>query len=100
MPKTFAVEQTHHFHVSPGKVFAALTEPKLLVKWFLSEARLEPKKGGAFTFCWKAGYRMEGKVLEYSRGKSVSLLWVDKFPGRKVVKTSANFRVVSKGRGA
>lgn len=42
---------------------------------------------------------MDGKVLQYSRGKSVTLLWVDKFPGRKVVKPSANFRVVSKERG-
>ncbi len=47
MPKSYVAKQVYYFeNAQPEKVFKALTDPKILVKWFLSKAKLDPKKGG------------------------------------------------------
>lgn len=99
MPKPFVVEQTYFFRVGPSRVFAALTQPGLLERWFLSHAEVEPRKGGSFVFVWSGGYRMSARLLQYARNRTVTFQWVDQFPKRKVVTTSASFRVSRRGRG-
>lgn len=42
---------------------------------------------------------MDGQILQITRGRSVSFLWVDRLPNGKMVKTRASFRVTAKGRG-
>ena len=41
--KSFAAEQSYYFEAAPEEVFQSLTEPKMLVKWFLSKAELDQK---------------------------------------------------------
>jgi uncharacterized protein YndB with AHSA1/START domain len=83
-----------------GKGVSGLTDPSVLVNWFLSEAQLSSKRGGTFHFEWRGGYKMDGRVLQYVRNKSVTFLWSDKLPSGKTVETVAGFRVVPKGSGS
>ena len=100
MPRSFVAEQAYQFRASPSKVFRALTDPKGLVSWFLSDAHVDPQSGGEFRFEWRGGYQMTGKVLRFTKGKSVSFLWVDRLPNGKVAETEATFRVAHQGRGS
>ena len=47
MPKSFVIEQAYYFEAPFEKVFQALTDSKMLVKWFLSKAKVVPEKGGS-----------------------------------------------------
>jgi hypothetical protein len=69
------------------------------VRWFLSDAELESRKGGAFTFDWIGGYHMTGRLLGYRANKGVSFLWTDKLPNGREVRTTAAFSVAGKGAG-
>jgi len=42
----FVIDQAYYLGTPVKKVFQALTDSKMLVKWFLSKARVVPKKGG------------------------------------------------------
>lgn len=42
------IEKAVSIKASPDKVNAALTDAKLLVKWFPTEAKTEPKSGGQY----------------------------------------------------
>ena len=99
MAKSFVAEQTYYLAAPPSRVFRYLVEPELLVKWFLSDARLTPKKGGPFTFDWIGGYRMESQILTYEGGRAVSFAWKDKLPNGRVAITRAAFRVTKKSKG-
>jgi uncharacterized protein YndB with AHSA1/START domain len=99
MPKSFVAEQSYQFRAAPSKVFAALTDPEVLVKWFLSHAEVDPAQWGAFRFGWIGGYRMTGVLLQYRPPKAVSFLWTDKLPNGKVVQTQVAFRIVRSGKG-
>ncbi len=72
MPKSFAAQQSYYFEAPVQRVFEALTDSKKLTKWFLSKAKLVPKKGGAYSFDWFGGYHMNGKVKRFDPNKSVS----------------------------
>ena len=97
--KAFAIEQSYYFKAAPKRVFNALTDSKILTKWFLSGAELIPKKGGSYSFNWIGGYEMTGKVKLFEPNKIVSYSWHDKVRG-KMVDTVASFRVDKKGNGA
>jgi uncharacterized protein YndB with AHSA1/START domain len=99
MTKSYVAAQTYYFRSDYKTVFRGLTDPELLVKWFLSEAEISPRKGGEFRFAWMGGYRMTGKILQYARNKSVAFLWTDKLPGGRVVRSRAAFLVARKGSG-
>ncbi len=60
---------------SPKKVFKAITQPKVLRRWFLDEAELSPRKGGRYRFTWEGGPTHTGKVIEFVRGKRLTLTW-------------------------
>jgi uncharacterized protein YndB with AHSA1/START domain len=102
--QTYEVTQNYVFRSPPKKIFEALTVPTELVKWFLSNAKLEAKKGGSFAFDWTFDsvrkYHMDGKVLEVVPDTSITFLWVDSTPDGKQVETEANFRVTPIGSGS
>jgi len=98
-PKSFTIEQSYYFKSPPKKVFQAMTDPKILVKWFLSKAKVVPKEGGTYTFDWIGGYHMTGSVKQFEESKAVSYSWHDKLPNGKMVETTASFQVAKKGRG-
>ncbi len=70
------------------------------MKWFLSKAKLEPKKGGSYSFDWIGGYHMRGKVKQFEKDKAVSFSWHDKLKSGQLVETTANFKVAKKGDGS
>ncbi len=100
MPKSYVAKQEYFFKASPEEVFDALVRPKILTKWFLSKAKLEPKKGGTFSFDWYGGYHMTDKVKKFEDNKSVSFSWSDKLKNGEIAKTTAAFEVVKKGKGS
>jgi uncharacterized protein YndB with AHSA1/START domain len=99
MTKSFVVEQSYYFDAPVEKVFRALTDPKMLVKWFLSKAKVVPKKGGSYSFDWIGGYHMTGNVKQFETNKAVSFSWSDKLKNGELAKTTASFKVVKKGHG-
>ena len=93
-------EQSYYFEASPSKVFRALTDPRVLVDWFLSSAELEPRSGGRFDFVWFGGYHMQSKIARFRRNRSVAFEWIDSMPGGGSAKTLASFTVSKKGKGS
>jgi len=71
----------------------------MLVKWFLSRAKVESKKGGDYSFDWIGGYHMTGKVKGLVPNKTVSFSWSDRLINGKLAETTASFKVVKKGHG-
>lgn len=99
MPKSFIIEQTYFFEAPYQKVFQALSDSEILVKWFLSKAKVEPSKGGSYSFNWIGGYHMTGKVKQFERNKVVSFSWSDKLKNGKLAKTTVSFKLAKKGHG-
>ncbi len=75
MAKSRTIKQRLFIKAPPSKVFKAITEPRLLKRWFIASAKLSPRKGGNFSFKWQGGYTLSGKVLDYTRDKKLSLSW-------------------------
>ena len=67
----FEIRQTYFYDAPPEKVFEALTEPNQLVRWFLSKARVNLRKGGKIEFTWAGGHKMVGKVKRIVAGREV-----------------------------
>ena len=99
MPKSFVIEQAYYFETPPAKVFEALTEPKGLVSWFLSNAKVDRKEGGNYAFDWIGGYHMAGTVRAFEKNKAVSYSWHDKLESGEMANTEASFEVAKKGDG-
>ena len=99
MTGPFTAEQWYELHRPPAEVFAALTDPKKLVLWFLSGAKIEARKDGPFGFDWEGGYHMDGAVLDIDPGKSVAFRWVDAQPDGTQVVTRVDFTVAPSGSG-
>jgi uncharacterized protein YndB with AHSA1/START domain len=99
MPQQFVASQAYYVAAAPSRVFKFLVEPRLLVKWFLTDAQVSPQTGGPFSFDWMGGYHMDGRLIRYEAGKSVSFLWTDRLPSGGTAETKAAFRVAKKGRG-
>jgi uncharacterized protein YndB with AHSA1/START domain len=95
----FTIEQSYYFKAPPKKVFQAITDPKILVKWFLSKAKVIPKEGGTYSFDWIGGYHMTGRVKQFETNKAVSYSWHDITHSGEIVETTASFQVTKKGRG-
>jgi uncharacterized protein YndB with AHSA1/START domain len=73
--KSLTVTQSYFFSKPPRTVFRAISEPELLVRWFLAKADLPKERGGPYRFEWAGGYSHEGKVLEFVRDRRMSLSW-------------------------
>jgi len=84
--------------VSPKKAFKAISEPKRLERWLLDEATLSPRTGGRYSFRWKGGPTHTGRVLEFVRGKHLTLTW--QWPGAgDLLVTKLKISATPKGRG-
>ncbi len=99
MTKSFAIVQSYHYDAPPERVFDALTNPDTLVKWFLSKAAVESRKGGAYSFDWIGGYHMTGRVKGFDSNKAVAYSWHDKLPSGESAETLASFEVHRQGDG-
>lgn len=99
MAKIGPIEQTYRLAAPPERVFAALTDPEELVKWFVDKAEFSPKKGGSFRLKWAAGYSLKGRVKAIEPPKKLHLAWIDRFEGGKVFETEARFSLKKKGKG-
>ncbi len=73
--RTRTIQQTIEIRAPPRKVYDALTNPDVLVRWFPDSARIEPKPGGSYRFAWRGGYLHEGSVLAAVAPRSLSLVW-------------------------
>lgn len=56
--------------VSPQRVFRAWTNDKEIVKWFITEAKLEPKRGGRFFMKFLTGVSADETVLAVKKNQS------------------------------
>jgi uncharacterized protein YndB with AHSA1/START domain len=99
MAKPPPIHQEYVLSAPPARVFASLTDPKLLTKWFVAKASLTARKGGNFRLSWGSRYTMRGKVLEIEAPRRLRLAWVDHFDSGKVMETEARFELVKHGRG-
>jgi len=99
MAKSPTIQQTFYYAVPPERVYAALTEPAELVRWFADQAKVAAKKGGAYRLTWSTGYTMRGRVKRAEAGKALVVDWVDRFEGGKVFETEARFALAKRGRG-
>jgi uncharacterized protein YndB with AHSA1/START domain len=99
MPKSFVAKQSYHFEAPPEKVFRSLTDPKMLVRWFLSDAALDARTWGSYAFDWIGGYHMTGTVKQFEANRAVSFSWTDRLKSGKVANTTASFEVAKKGDG-
>jgi uncharacterized protein YndB with AHSA1/START domain len=97
--KTRTIRQQYYIRASPKKVFRALSEPERLQRWFLKKAELSPRKRGRYTFTWIGGHSHSGRVLEFVRGRSVTLTW-PQYDGKELLgETKVKFSVEPKGDG-
>jgi uncharacterized protein YndB with AHSA1/START domain len=95
----FVAQQTYYLDTPPSQVYRALIDPARLVRWFLTAAELEPRKGGPFVFEWDGGYRMESRVIAVEPGRRLVLRWLDAQPDGTFVRTRVDLRVRRKGMG-
>ena len=68
-------------HSTRSEVFRAITDPKILSKWFVDHATLEARKGGSYAFGWDGGPTHTGKVLDLVPNTRITLSW--KWPGHE-----------------
>jgi len=68
-------------HASPKEVFRAISESSVLTRWFMDRATIECRRDGAYSFTWDGGPTHTGRVLEFVRGKRITLTW--QWPGHE-----------------
>ncbi len=99
MAKVPSVEHTFYYSASPRAVFAALTEPDQLTKWFSAKATVGLRDGGPYRLRWPGGTTMRGRVLSVDAPRELRIEWNDRFRGKKVRTTEARFTLKRHGRG-
>jgi uncharacterized protein YndB with AHSA1/START domain len=81
-----ATEQTRAFRMSldidasPEEVWRALTEAEELMRWFSTEARVTPGKGGTMLWSWGHGEDWETRIDAWEPGRLLRLLQEDARP--------------------
>jgi uncharacterized protein YndB with AHSA1/START domain len=87
MDKTGATtEQVRAFRMSldidasPDEVWRALTEAEELVRWFSTEARVTPGKGGSMLWSWGQGEDWETRIDGWEPGRLLRLVQEDARP--------------------
>lgn len=88
----FIIEQSYRLKASPTTVFQALTDPTILLEWWLSKAHIDPREGGDFDFDWLNGFHLSGKITKFEKDRAVSFSWSQH--------TTARFEVLKKNRGS
>ena len=99
MAKVPPVEQTYLIRVPPAKVFAALTQPGQLVRWFASSAVVDLREGGAYRLEWAPEVAMKGRIRTFAAPTKLVVDWHDRMPGGKSFDTVARFKLRKRGQG-
>jgi uncharacterized protein YndB with AHSA1/START domain len=60
---------------SRDEVWAALTDPKELERWFANDVELELRPGGEATFRWSNGESRQATVTEVEPGERLVFEW-------------------------
>ncbi|HET8842944.1 MAG TPA: SRPBCC domain-containing protein, partial [Ktedonobacteraceae bacterium] len=60
-----SIEKELFIKASPERVFRALTEKEELERWFMKEAEVDLRPGGAIRFEWRLGVTNVGKILVF-----------------------------------
>ncbi len=60
-------------HASPAEVYAALTDPRELSRWFVSEASVDLRPGGRYRWIFGEGTGLSGPEAVVSAGEFVSI---------------------------
>jgi uncharacterized protein YndB with AHSA1/START domain len=98
MAKPPDIKARYYLDAPPSEVFKALTEPKKLAKWFLDDARFEPKEGSTYEFFWKGYPSQKGKVEKVVVDRLLVLTWPNTVKA-KVYRTKVSFALSRKGKG-
>ena len=99
MARAPTIHQAYYYAVPPNRVYEALTDPKLLARWFVEKAQVTLRKGGAFRLTWHGGYKMNAQVRTADAPNRLSLTWIDRFEDQKVFETHVRFDLRRKGKG-
>ena len=60
-----SVDITRDLDAPVDVVWRALTDPKELVRWFPTDASIEPRLGGAFTIAWEGKWQWEMTITDW-----------------------------------
>ncbi len=90
----------HQFFIrAPStRVFKALSDPDWIVRWLADRAELTPRKGGRYTLGWHDGPEHSGRVLDFVKGRRLTLGW--SWPGVTLAGTRLKLSVRSKDGGS
>lgn len=87
--KVAKVRQVYYIQVPVAKVFDAITNPKMLSKWFLKSATLDREKGGKYSFtALTHNDTQKGTVLEFIKNKKLAIDWTKWAKGTQVTFTT------------
>ena len=87
--KVAKVRQVYYIQAPVAKVFDAITNPKILSKWFLKSATLDQKKGGTYRFtALTHNDTQKGNVLEFKKNEKLTIDWTKWADGTKVTFTT------------
>ncbi len=95
--ETRTVDHQYLIRASPERVFEALTDPKLLVRWLADHAELAPRPGGSYRLGWTDGPTHTGTIVEFEAGRTIALSW--EWPGVTLKGTILRFSVEPSGEG-
>ena len=73
--RTRSVDHQYFIRAPPRRVFAAVSDPKWLVRWLCDRAELEPRKGGRYAVGWTDGPTHRGEIVEYRKGRRIAMAW-------------------------
>ncbi len=54
------------------QVFKMWTDPEHLRNWFVTDAKIELKKGGKYEWKWIAGVKEKGKVIDFKKPSKIT----------------------------
>jgi uncharacterized protein YndB with AHSA1/START domain len=95
--ETAPIVRSVEIAASPERVFALLTEPDALVRWWPEAAELEPRLGGRVRMEFRGGESVvTGEVTRYDPPVALGLTWIRaETPG---VVTTIEFTIARLGR--
>jgi uncharacterized protein YndB with AHSA1/START domain len=96
--ETSPIVRTVEIAAPPEQVFALLTEPASLVRWWPEAAQLEPRLGGSVRMEFMGGASVvAGEVTRYDPPQARGVTWVR--DGTPDVVTTVDFTITPVGHG-
>ncbi len=75
MAKGLEIRQKATIKAAPAKVFQALTDPKVLTRWFLRRSKVDLRPGGRMLFKWRNFPPYWGTVKTVKKDKEFAFIW-------------------------